>query len=192
VNLVWETVSLTHYLLYLVAISHTKSCLDVLKPEFWTKMSRFGMELGIMCPTVGIPCQRHEFERLAPKLPNNLCEKLGDSDALQIMDTKPQPSSVLGWLPINGNTRLQRANTSVEKLAVVTPFILLTQGCKSDCRWSNCGGRAKSDLLPVVNMLLCLLMLLVWSADYPLERSGSVPDDASIVTTNQYLWTMHL
>ena len=95
-NLVWETVSLTHYLLYLVAISHTKSCLDVLKPEFWTKMSRFGMELGIMRPTVGIPCQRREFERLAPKLPKNLCEKIGDSDALQIMDTKPQPSSALG------------------------------------------------------------------------------------------------
>ena len=89
-------VSLTHYLLYLVAISHTKSCQDVLKPGFWTKISRFGMELGIMCPAVGIPCQRCEFERLAPPLPDNLCEKIGDSDALQIMDTKRQPSSTLG------------------------------------------------------------------------------------------------
>ena len=49
-----------------------------------------------MYPAVGIPCQRCDFERLAPTLPNNLCDKNGDSDALQIMDTKPQPSSALG------------------------------------------------------------------------------------------------
>ena len=88
--------SLTHHLLYLVAISHTKSCQDLLKPRFYTKLARFAMELGIMSPTVRIPCQRCEFERLAPPLPDNLCEKNCDSDALQIMNTKRQPSSTLG------------------------------------------------------------------------------------------------
>ena len=61
---------------------HTKSCQDVLKPGFWIKISRFGMELGIMCPAVGIPCQRCEFERFAPPLPDNLCGKNCGSDAL--------------------------------------------------------------------------------------------------------------
>ena len=122
VNFVWGTLSLTHYLLYLVAISHTKSYQDVLKPGFLTKISRFGMELGIMCPTVGIPCQRCEFERLAPKLPNNLCQKIGDSDALQIMDTKPQPSSTLGrttrqWMYAAPKTkRLCRKNRDSDAL----------------------------------------------------------------------------
>ena len=37
-------------------------------------------------------------------------------------------------LPVSGSTRLQRANISVEKLAIVTPFILRTLGCENDCR----------------------------------------------------------
>ena len=137
VNLVWETVSLTNCLLYLVAISHTKSCLDVLKPEFWTKMSRFGMEFGIMCPTVGIPCQRHEFEGLAPKLLHNLCEKMGIVTPFRSWTQSHNRHRRWVRLPVSGSTRLQRANISVEKIAVVTPFMLLTQGCASDCRWSR-------------------------------------------------------
>ena len=34
VNLVWETMNLTYYLLYLVTIPHTKSSQDVLEPTF--------------------------------------------------------------------------------------------------------------------------------------------------------------
>ena len=37
-------------------------------------------------------------------------------------------------LPINGSTRLQRPSVSVEKIVIVTPVILRTLGCESDCR----------------------------------------------------------
>ena len=87
-----------------------------------------------MCPTVGIPCQRFEFERLAPTLPNNLCEKIGDSDALQIMDTKPQPSSAPGRTIRQCKYAAPKTKRLCGKFAIVTPFILRTLGCEHDCR----------------------------------------------------------
>ena len=123
-NLAWEAVSLTRYLLYLVAISHTKSSQDVLKPQFWTKILRSDMELGIMCPAVGIPCQRCEFERFAPPLPDDLCEKLGIVTPFRSWTQSHNRHRRWVGLPVSGSTRLQRPSASVEKIAIVTPFIL--------------------------------------------------------------------
>ena len=127
VNLAWEAVSLTYYLLYLVAISHTKSCQDVLKPRFWTKISRFGMELGIMR-------QRCDFERLALPLPDNLCEKLGIVAPFRSWTQSHNRHRCWVGLPVSASMRLQRPSASAEKLAIVTPFILRILGCESECR----------------------------------------------------------
>ena len=61
--------------------------------------------------------------------------KIWGSDALQIMDTKPQSSTALGrttrqWKYAAPKTK----RLCGKKNAAVTPFILLTVGCESDCR----------------------------------------------------------